>query len=69
MGQHYRACPWPEAPGTKQMCAVQGLWSSVWADGAPSTSAALRLYMADIIPLIHQGTSVQGLCSRLSQSW
>ena len=36
-------------------CWLQGLWSSVWADGAPSTSAALRLYMGDIIPLIHQG--------------
>ena len=40
---------------------LQGLWAGVWAEGAPSTSAALRLYMDDIVPLIHQGT--QDPCS------
>ena len=37
------------------MLVLQGLWAGVWAEGAPSTAAALRLYMDDIVPLIHQG--------------
>ena len=34
---------------------VAALWSEVWEDSGSSTSAALRLYMADIVPLLIAG--------------
>ena len=37
--------------------AVAALWSEVWEDGTTSVSAALRMYMAELVPLITAGAS------------
>ena len=36
--------------------AVAALWGEIWEDGTTSISAALRMYMADLVPLITAGT-------------
>lgn len=36
---------------------VAALWAEVWEDSGSSAPAALRLYMADIIPLLLLGAS------------
>ena len=35
---------------------VAGVWGEVWEDSGSSAAASLRLYMADILPLLIQGT-------------
>lgn len=34
---------------------VAALWTEVWEDSGSSAPAALRLYMADIVPLLTSG--------------
>jgi proteasome component ECM29 len=34
---------------------VAAVWAEVWEDSGSSAAAALRLYMADILPLLIQG--------------
>lgn len=36
--------------------AVAALWGEIWEEGTTSISAALRMYMADLVPLITAGT-------------
>lgn len=35
--------------------AVGGLWREIWEEGTTSLSAALRMYMTDLVPLITAG--------------
>ena len=37
---------------------VGGLWGEIWEEGTTSLSAALRMYMTELVPLI-----TAGLCS------
>ena len=37
--------------------AVAALWGEIWEEGTTSISAALRMYMADLVPLITAGTA------------
>ena len=46
--------------------AVAGLWSEIWEDGTTSVSAALRMYMAELVPLITAGKVCCCLCCRIS---
>lgn len=41
--------------------AVAALWGEIWEEGTSSISAALRLYAADIVPLLNTG-KVLGEC-------
>lgn len=34
---------------------VGGLWREIWEEGTTSLSAALRMYMTDLVPLITAG--------------
>ena len=34
---------------------VAAVWGDVWEDSGSSAAASLRLYMADILPLLIQG--------------
>ena len=34
-----------------------GLWGEIWEEGTTSLSAALRMYMAELVPLITAGGS------------
>ena len=43
---------------------VAGLWGEVWEEGTTSISAALRMYAADIVPLLNAGELM--LCRPLS---
>lgn len=36
---------------------VAGLWGEVWEEGTTGGAAALRLYAADIVPLLTAGAS------------
>lgn len=40
--------------------SVAGLWGEVWEEGTTSLSAALRMYMAELVPLITAGNSDAG---------
>lgn len=39
--------------------SVAALWGDIWEEGTTSISAALRLYAADIVPLLNAGESVR----------
>lgn len=38
--------------------AVGGLWGEIWEEGTTSLSAALRMYMAELVPLITAGVAL-----------
>lgn len=38
--------------------AVADLWGEVWDEGTSSLSAALRMYMPDLVTLITQGAAL-----------
>lgn len=50
---------------SEEESAVAALWSEVWEDGTTSVSAALRMYMAELVPLITAGASCLLTSSRL----
>ncbi len=37
---------------------VAAVWGDVWEDSGSSAAASLRLYMADILPLLIQGEAL-----------
>ena len=41
---------------------VGALWGEVWEEGATSQSAAVRLYMADLVQLVQQGACLPLSC-------
>ena len=38
---------------------VAAVWGDVWEDSGSSAAASLRLYMADILPLLIQGMALK----------
>ena len=49
--------------------AVAALWSEIWEDGTTSLSAALRMYMSELVPLITAGTLPSAFCLLTIQGW
>lgn len=36
---------------------VGGLWGEIWEEGTTSLSAALRMYMTELVPLVTAGVT------------